>query len=235
MSDLPDGSGQVRRTPRISEGGAPVSGALAIVLAVIAVLAGFFILRSISDGGEQEFGAPVADESPGAVSDGDDTSSPDGTDDVDPSATTVPSTAAPTTTEPALIVQGAEVIVANANSQGGSAGAMTRALEVGPGFLMVEPVNANASVGDLAESVIYFDTTNPTAQAVAESLSVALGGVESVLPLPDTALTSDGTLSGATVLLMLGEDKANRTLEELNPATSGGVAVVTNPTIATDG
>lgn len=232
MSDLPDGSGQVRRTPRISEGGAPVSGALAIVLAVIAVLAGFFILRSISDGGEQEFGAPT-DENPGVVQGDVD---PSDTAAVDPSATTAPSvTAAPTTTAPPLTVQGANVIVANANSQGGSAGSMTRALEGGPGFLMVEPVNANASVGDLEVSVIYFDVSNPTAQAVADSLAIALGGVESVLPLPDAPLTADGTLNGATVLLMLGEDKANRTLAELNPDTAGGVAVVTNPTIATDG
>ena len=36
-------------------------------------------------------------------------------------------------------------------------------------------------------------------------------------------------------VMMLGEDKANRTLEELNPETSGGVAVVTNPTIAPEG
>ena len=49
MSDVADGSGPVpRRSPRSSDGGAPVSGALAIVLAVVAVVAGFFILRSIS-------------------------------------------------------------------------------------------------------------------------------------------------------------------------------------------
>ncbi len=54
MTDGPDGSGQMpRRTPRVSDGGAPVSGALAIALAVVAVVAGFLILRSISDGGEQ--------------------------------------------------------------------------------------------------------------------------------------------------------------------------------------
>ena len=54
MSDVADGSGPVpRRTPRSADGGAPVSGALAIVLAVVAVVAGFLILRSISDDGDK--------------------------------------------------------------------------------------------------------------------------------------------------------------------------------------
>ena len=53
MTDAPDASGQIpRRTSRVGDGSAPVSGALAIVLAVVAVVAGFLILRSISDGGE---------------------------------------------------------------------------------------------------------------------------------------------------------------------------------------
>ncbi len=230
MTELPDGSGQVRRTPRMSDGGAPVSGALAIVLAVIAVLAGFFILRSISDGGDQELGAPT-DELSNTGSDDD----APGDDTVDPSATTVPVTTVPPTTTLAIQTVGASVIVANANSQSGSAGAMTRELETGPGFLMEEPVNANASVGDLDESVIYFDTENPAAQGVANSLALALGGVSSVLPLPDIPLTSDGDLGAADVLLMLGNDKANRTIAELNPElATGGVSVVTNPPVVTE-
>ena len=53
MTDGHDGSGQMpRRSTRVGDGGAPVTGALAIVLAVVAVVAGFLILRSISDGGE---------------------------------------------------------------------------------------------------------------------------------------------------------------------------------------
>ena len=232
MSELPDGSGTVRRTPRVSDGGAPVSGALAIVLAVIAVLAGFFILRSISDNGDQELGAPTDEIDPG----GDGGDGPDSTGEADPSATTTPVvTLPPTTTTPAIQTEGATVIVANANSQGGSAGAMTRELETGPRFLMEEPVNANASVGDLAESVIYFDVENPAAQGVANSLALALGGVSSVLPLPDIPLTADGDLGDADVLLMLGNDKANRTIAELNPeAASGGVSVVTNPPVVTE-
>ena len=59
MTDAPDGSGQIpRRSPRVGDGGAPVSGALAIVLAVVAVISGFLILRSISDDGNDSADFP---------------------------------------------------------------------------------------------------------------------------------------------------------------------------------
>ncbi len=225
MTDVPDGSGQIpRRSSRIAEGGAPISGALAIVLAVVAVVAGFLILRSISDGGERalDFGPQGAD----AGDDATDTSQPiDG-------STTVP-TLPPTTTIPVIETAGASVMVANANGVGGSASAMTRALEAGPGFTMVDPVNASSTIGDIEESVIYYDAANPAAQTVAESLGRVLGGVNTVAPMPATPPTSDGNLNGAGVLLMLGNDKAGKTLAELAPATDGAV-VVTNPPVAGD-
>ena len=139
MTDVPDGSGQIpRRSSRVSDGGAPVSGALAIVLAVIAVVAGFLILRSISDNGDTQADFPAS------AGDGDET--PDGDGDGDGAESTVPDgssvpTLPPTTTVPQVITEGASVIVANANGVGGSASAMSRALETGPGFTMVDPVN----------------------------------------------------------------------------------------------
>ena len=63
MSEVSEGSGPVHVGPRASsDGGAPVSGALAIVLAVVAVVAGFFILRSISDDGDKQFDLQSADD-----------------------------------------------------------------------------------------------------------------------------------------------------------------------------
>lgn len=226
MSDA-DGSGQIPRRVRVSDGGAPVSGALAIVLAVVAVVAGFLILRSISDGGDQplDFGA-----SAGASETSDDDSPDDdagvGT---DSSVATLPTT----TTEPPIVIDGAAVLVANANSVGGSASAMTRALETGPGFTMVDPVNASPAVGDAAESVIYYDASVAAAQSVAESLSRVLGGVATIAPMPETPPTSDGSLNDAAVLLMLGNDKAGKTLAELAPDVAAeGATVVTNPPVA---
>ena len=225
MSEMTDASGQMPRRPRVSDGGAPVTGALAIVLALVAVVAGYLILNSISDGGDAPLDFPVS----GGAAGSDDGAASATT--VDPSATT-PSTLATTTTVPAIVTDGADVLVANANGVGGSAGQMKRALETGPGFTVVDAVNVSASLGDQDLSVIYYDTTNPQAQPVAESLDLVLGGVSTVAPLSGTPPTEDGEMRGATVLLLLGNDKAGKTLEELNPSLTGSATQVTSPPIA---
>jgi hypothetical protein len=228
MSDMTDASGQMpRRSPRVGDGGAPVSGAVAIVLALVAVVAGFLILNSISDGGDDALDFPPDTASGSDQGTGDPTATT-----VDPSQTTV-GTLAPATTEPVIVVDGASVIIANANTVGGSAGSMKRALETGPGFTVVDAVNSSAAVGDINDSVIYFNAENPQAEPVAQSLSEVLGGVSSVAPLSGTPPTADGDMKGADVLLMLADDKAGKTLAELNPAlASGGGTQVTNPPIA---
>ena len=153
MTDGPDGSGQIpRRTTRVGDGGAPVSGALAIILAVVAVVAGFLILRSISDGGEQ---ALDFDGSGSAADPANDGTSGSGTA-PDESIATLP----PTTTLPPIVTEGASVVVANANSVGGSASAMSRALETTYGFTMVDPVNSRDAIRSLDDSVIYFENAN---------------------------------------------------------------------------
>ena len=227
MSDLSDASGQMPRRPRVSDGGAPVSGALAIILALVAVVAGYLILRSITDNGESALDFPASES--GAVSGSDDTAD---TADGDATATTVPIAPTTTTTVPQIVTDGADVIVANANSVGGSAGQMKRALETGPGFTVVDAVNGSAAIGDVFDSAIYYDATNPQAQAVAESLSEVLGGVSTVAPLSGTPPTDDGDLRGASVLLLLGDDIAGKTLQELNPASTETATQVTNPPIA---
>lgn len=224
MSDA--ASGQMPRRPRVSDGGAPVSGALAIVLALVAVVAGYLILRSISDNGEAALDFPAV-EGGAAAADG---GNPDEA--VDPSATTAPPTIATTTTVPLVVTDGADVLVANANSVGGSAGQMKRALETGPGFTVVDAVNGSAALGDIFDSAVYYDASNPQAEAVARSLSEVLGGISNVAPLPELAPTDDGDMRGAHVLLLLGDDIAGQTLAELNPASVETATQVTNPPIA---
>lgn len=225
MTDAPDGSGPVpRRGARVGDGGGPVSGALAMVLAAVALVAGFLILRSISDGGEQSLDLPGTGSTADPDAGGDD---PD--DDPDASSSTTSPSDTTTTTEPPLVTTGASVIVANANGIGGSAGQMTRTLETGAGFTMVDPTDAASTVGTLETSVIYFDPNITGAEAVAESVNRVLGGDLEVTALQGTPPTDDGSLDGAGVLLMLGTDKANKTLEELNPSSAPGV---TNPPVA---
>ncbi len=226
MSDV-NGGGQMPRRPRVSDGGAPVSGALAIVLALVAVVAGYLILRSISDDGEAALDFPVAD---GAVANGSGDENPDQA--VDPTATTAPVTIATTTTVPLIVTDGADVLVANANSVGGSAGQMKRALETGPGFTVVDAVNGSAALGDIFDSAIYYDTSNPQAEAVARSLAEVLGDVSTVAPLPELPPTDDGDMRGADVLLLLGDDIAGKTLAELNPASVEPATQITSPPIA---
>lgn len=227
MSDVPDGSGPVpRRTTRVGDGGAPVSGALAMVLAAVALIAGFFILRSISDGGEQSLDLP------GTGSTSQDSGDGDGGD-TDPNATTTTIASSTTsTTEPPLVVSGASVIVANANGLGGTAGSMSRTLEA-VGFQMVDPTDASSTVGTLEATVIYYATDITGAQAVADSVNRVMGGDLQVSPLQGTPPTADGSMNGAGVLVMLGTDKANQTLDQMNPdrvATPEN----TNPPIAGD-
>jgi hypothetical protein len=226
MTDVPDGSGQIpRRTPRVSDGAAPVSGALAIVLAIVAVVAGFLILRSISDEGANTADFP----DPSGTSAGDTDGSDDGTADTTDSGSSVPDLTT-TTTQPPLIKVGASIVVANANGQGGTAGSMSRAIAT-DGFTTVDPTDASSTISALDESVIYYDPAVPAALDVANSLARVLGGVSSIAPMPDTPPTKDGTLNGGNVLLMLGLDKANKTLAELAPAeaAAGDVVTVTNP------
>ena len=228
MSDMTDASGQMpRRNPRVSDGGAPVSGALAIALALVAVIAGFFILRSITDDGEKTLDFPADEQT---SSDGDQAVQPENS---DPGASSsVPSLVTEPTTPP-IVTEGASVLVANANGTGGSAGSMRDALELGPGFTMAGAVDASSSVGQLPASVVYYVTDVPAAQQVAESLVTVLGGDIAAEPMPATGPpTTSGGLDGAGVLLMLGTDKAGKTLAELNPETATGTPVVTSPPIA---
>ena len=221
MSDVADGSGPVpRRSPRSSDGGAPVSGALAIVLAVIAVVAGFFILRSISGDDKKQFDLQSAG-----------TGAPSGGENNAPESTAPSSTAStlPTSTTTTIVTDGATVVVANANGQGGSAATMATALEVA-GFTMGDAMDASDATGNLETTVIYYDPAQPAAQPVAESVNLVMGGGATVLPLPGgTPPVASGSIDGAGVLLMLGLDKAGKTLEELNPTANTQPVVVTNP------
>lgn len=123
-----------------------------------------------------------------------------------------------TTTEP-LVVEGATVVVANGNIVGGSAGRMTDALAA-EGFTTGTAVNGAEKVED---SIVYYSDADG-AQTVAESLAIKLGGV-STEPLPETIPTEDGTLEDADVLLLLGNNQADKSIAELSGESAGGTDV----------
>lgn len=140
----------------------------------------------------------------------------------------VPVTTPASSTTVPLVVTGATVIVANANIAGGSAGRMATLLEA-EGFTLGEATNAASKVD---ASIVYFTTTEG-AEAVATALATKLGGVE-VLAMPATIPTEDGALTGGDVLLLLGNDQADKTLVELSGVAidpvpnSGSTVVVAN-------
>ncbi len=213
----PSGPVQRPRTRPANTRSGPPPGVLPIVLSLVALVAGFMILRTISADSSTAFVTP----GPGTV---DEAELVDEAEEITTTTTT--------TTEPPLIFEGATVVVANANSVGGSAGQMTRALEVA-GFTVSDAVNAAGGVGILEASLVYYDADAEGSLAVAESVVRVLGGDISLAPLPEVAPTTDGTVSGQ-VLVMLGNDKAGKTLAELAPAPSTEVVAPPEPAAVTD-
>jgi hypothetical protein len=143
--------------------------------------------------------------------------------------TTIPTT---TPTTVAYVTEGASVMVTNASRIDGAAARMTDRLAA-VGFTTVEP--GNYSLGTLEVSKIYHDPANPQALAVAESLKAAFGGgdieiVEMGTPPP----VDGGDALGATVLVAMGNDIADKTLEELQGITTTTAAPETTTADSTE-
>ncbi len=172
-------------------------------------------------------------------------------------ATTVPVTVAPTTAapqpaataappattapEPAFVTEGAIVVVANASGIDGAAGRLTDRLAVA-GFTTGAATNTSEAVGQFTTTEIHYVPGDADALAVAQSVKTVLGGgsielVEVASPAP----TESGELGGATVLVLMGNDVADRSLEELqggiveDPATAEATGEDTAEATAEDG
>lgn len=128
------------------------------------------------------------------------------------STSTTSTTLPPTTTTIPLVTEGAIVKVANASGVDGAAGRLTGELAA-LGFATVGPTNAAGIDKDLDTSKIY---VVPGSEAVAESVSRIMGGLP-ISPMPTPAWIKEGTdgLEGATVLVMLGHDRAGTALADM--------------------
>lgn len=195
-----------RRVPRQGVGGSPVGSTLSIVLAVIAVVAGFLILRNITDDG----GSGSADDGTDVLLDeGTETTIPEGE---VAETTTIPTV--PTSTTLPKVTDGATVAVANANTVGGSAGDMTKSLEL-EGYTMGEAVNATGP--NIDDTIVYYDPAVAASIDVANSVARDLGNV-AVLTVVSPAPTESGDLGDASVLVLLGNNEAGKTIAELSAA-----------------
>jgi hypothetical protein len=140
-----------------------------------------------------------------------------------PTTTQAPTTTVPTSVE--LVTEGATVVVANASGINGAAGRLSERLAA-VGFDMAEATNSADTVSNLSTTQIYHDPSVEAALAVAESLKQALGGgAIEVLEVAVPAPTASGELGEASVLVLMGDDVADKTLDELQgvaPAPSTG-------------
>ena len=118
-------------------------------------------------------------------------------------------------------------MVANSSGINGAATRMSDRLEV-VGFTMDEPTNG--SEGQLEITKVYFDPANENALAVAESVRLALGGGDiELFEMGVPAPVESGEIGDATVLVSMGNDTADKSLEELQ-----GREVVADDTTAPD-
>jgi len=181
-------------------GGQNFNSTLSIVVAVIAVLVGFFILRDINSSN---------DSSP---------SSDTGVDTTLVTDTTllgqITSTTGPTT--------GFKVLIANGSGVAGSAGDLTVALQ-GIGFITQPPLNKSDATPKQTITIVYYLTGS---EAAASSVAAALGGVATA-PMPDPVPTETGNLGEASVLVLLGTDLAGKPIAGAPPVAD--VTTTTNP------
>jgi hypothetical protein len=182
---------------------------ISIVIAVVAVVIGFLILKNItSDSSKGSTGATnggvTTTTLPGAV------------------VTTLPLVT--TTTVPPMVYTGATVLVANASGVSGTAGQFSKALGQ-VGFTMATPTNAAGAEAKLTVSKVYY---LPGGELVAASAARAMGGVAvAVMPTPVPIKNEAAGLGQATVLVMLGSDLAGKAL----PALAGATGATTVPPV----
>jgi hypothetical protein len=212
-------SDQPRRRESSGSPGSPMGSTAAIVIAIVAVVAGFLILRNIGD--DDDNGSTLTDNTTGSL-----VSTPDVVA-TNPPVITDPATTSTTIFTPTF--EGATIVVANASTVNGAAGILTTAL-VGKGFTAAKATN---SAGKQDVSTVLYNATDPDALLVAQSVATLMGGIE-VSELGTPPPTKDGTLAdGVTVVVMLGNDKANTVLDAMSTtSTTTTVAGATGDTVA---
>ena len=205
------------RGTRIGDSGSPVGSPLTIVLAVIAVVAGFLIFRTLDDGAPS---GAAAGGDPGAIDLGS-TTTVAGQAGV--AVTTVAGGgAAPTTTTAFVPVRtGGTVIVANASQVPGSAGRMTTTLE-SAGYATADATDADKDLVDvpISKTIVYYSVG--VDMNLVNTLARDLGGA-TVQPMPSEIPVSGSSLGAATVLVMLGTDMADKPLTPVLAAAPDAV------------
>ena len=167
--------------------GSNLNSTMSIVVAAVAVLLGFLILRDIrSDSGSGS------------------TATPDQATDETIVTDTIP---VETTVVVTVPLTAFKVQIANASKVAGSAGTMTTELQ-GRGFIVQPAMNSSEVTPKQTATVVYF---LPGFDVQAAMAAEQLGGVATAA-MPAPIPTETGKLGEASVLILLGTDLAGKPL-----------------------
>ena len=188
---------------------APSNVTLGAVVAVVAIILGFFVLRNINaDSGTTSTPGGVVTDTTAPTSEGTDTTVESGV----------------TTTAP-LVITGFKIQVANASGVAGSAGSMTVQLQT-LGYVVQPAVNVSAGSPKRAKTGVFYLAGS---EAAAQNVAATLGGDVEIGAMPSPVPLETGTLKEATVLILLGTDLSNK---QLTGAASSGNGAATPQTTA---
>jgi hypothetical protein len=174
----------------------PATPIIAVVIAAVAGLIGLVILRDVkSDSGNAGSGpAPEVSDTTAPTTDTSFTSD----------------SSVPDTTMPVLVRTGATVVVSNASGKKGAAGSLTDELKA-RGYDTGKAFTANS--GTLNDTTqVLVQPGDAAALAVAKSVMAEMGLEGTPGPLDESAPVKQSDVNGATVLILLGLDKAGQSL-----------------------
>lgn len=180
------------------------TGTLGVVVAVVALVLGFLILRDVKSGNT---GGSVT---PG----GDSTTTVPGGGTVDPNATT--------TTAP-FNIQAFKIQVVNASGIAGSAGDLTVKLQ-DVNYVVQPAMNTPPGTAKRSKTGVY---SLPGCEANAQNVAATLGGNVETGPMPSPVPIETGTLGEACVLIVLGTDLSNKPLQGVVGTGNGAAAITT--------
>ena len=191
-----DNTGRTTRPPSRSSSSAPMGSTVAIVVTAIAVLLAFFILRKVNDSGETSSVDPGTIATTATTLLG------------DTSLTTI---AQVTVTTSGIVKIGTSVQVVNCSNQEGVARNLSNALGA-EGFTMTEP---DTGTIDLPVTKIIYNPDDPLALPVAQTVSLLLAGAVIESSGPAVPSLIGAWLPGSSVMVLLGDDLAGKTLAQI--------------------
>lgn len=195
-------SQQQPRGPRPSMP-SPNTGSLGVVVAVVALILGFLILRDVrGDGG----GGSVTPGGGGGTT------------------TTSVAGVSPTSTLP-FNINSFKIQVANASGIAGSAGDLTVKLQTA-NYVVQPPLNTPPGTAKRSKTGVFYLAG---CEANAQNVAGILGGNVEIATMPIPVPLETGSLGEACILILLGTDLANKPLQGLVGSGNGAAVTTTLP------